>query len=346
MLSKKVISFGFIFMAVMFFLLLRNIDWQKLFNAFTQFHIIWILPALGIYLIGYIIRGFRWVVLLSPVKKCNFNSLFPILIIGFMANNLLPARAGEFVRAYLNGTKEKISRSASLATIVLERIFDGLTMLILLWASLTFGNLPIQEDKLDARIQMAIHACPYVFGIAFFILFILLLMRAKAIIVISFFTSLLPVRIRKPLDKIAQTFIDGLKILQNAKESILVLIASLAAWTCEFTSYYFLAIGMGIAPSPLTFWSAALLMAVVNIAILVPNAPGGFGLFEFVGVILLAPFGISKELALSFLLLVHIPIVWLPINLMGLYYMGREHLSLQKLGKSRQEELNPKRKKV
>jgi uncharacterized protein (TIRG00374 family) len=262
-----------------------------------------------------------------------------------MANNLLPARAGEFVRAYLNGTKENISRSASLATIVLERIFDGLTMLILLWAALTFGNLPIREETLDPRIQKAIHACPYVFGIAFLGLFVLLLLKERAVTVVGFFTRPLPKKIKGPLDKVAQTFFDGLKILQNARESILVLAFSLAAWTCEFTSYYFLAVGMGIAPSPLTLWSAALLMAVVNIAILVPNAPGGFGLFEFVGVMLLVPFGISKESALGYLLLIHIPVVWMPINLMGFYYMGREHLSLKKLEKSREEEQAPERTK-
>src|SRR5579863_9989320 len=121
MLNKKLVWFGFAFMAAMFFLLLRNIDWKDLWSAFAQFRAIWIIPSLAVYLLGYIIRGFRWEVLLSPIKKCNFQSLFPTLVIGFMANNLLPARAGEFVRAYLNGTKEKISRSASLATILLER---------------------------------------------------------------------------------------------------------------------------------------------------------------------------------------------------------------------------------
>ncbi len=335
MLNKKLMWFGLGVMAVMFFLLLRNIDWRDLWLAFAQFHIVWILPALLVYLLGYIIRGYRWKILLSPVKKCSFQSLFPTLMIGFMANNLLPARAGEFVRAYLNGTKENISRSASLATIVLERIFDGLTMMIILWAALSFGNLPIREESMPSGIQHAIQACPYVFGAAFLFIFLLLLFKKVAVRIINFFTDHAPSKLRTPLNKIAHTFFDGLKILQNAKESFLVLATSIAAWTCEFSSYYLLGIGMGIAPSPISFLSAALLMAIVNLAILIPNAPGGFGLFEFVGVALLVPFGIAKELALGYMLVVHF-VVWIPINLFGLYFMSREHLSLGKLEKSRE----------
>ena len=112
---------------------------------------------------------------------------------------------------------------------------------------------------------------------------------------ISLFTRLLPSKIQVPLDGIIHTFFDGLKILQNAKESLLVLLASLAAWTCEFTSYYLIALGMGASLSSLTFSMAALLMAIANIAILIPNAPGGFGLFEFVGVVLWRPWESPKK---------------------------------------------------
>lgn len=343
-MNKKLIWFGFGVMALMFFLVLKDIDWGDLWTAFAQFHILWLIPALVIYMFGYIIRGFRWVVLLSPVKKCSFRSLFPTLVIGFMANNLLPARAGEFVRAYLNGTKEKVSRSASLATIVLERIFDGLTMMIMLGLALSYGQLPIRLENLPSDIQKAIHACPYVFGAAVLFIFGLLLFKDSAVKIINFFTGHAPPKLRKPLNKIAHTFFDGLKILKNAKETFLVLATSVLAWTCEFTSYYLLGLGMGISPSPLSFGSSALLMAVVNIAILVPNAPGGFGLFEFVGKNVLIPFGISKEMALGYILIVHL-VVWIPINLLGFYFMKRDHLSLGKLEKTREKDASHKRRR-
>src|SRR5277367_3319036 len=139
MLKQKSTWIGLFFIAFTFYFLFRNIDFQKLLDALARFKLIWILPGLAAYLLGYVIRGYRWVILLSPIKKCKFSSLFPTLIIGFMMNNLLPARLGEFYRAHLNGKKERVSRSASLATVILERLFDGLALIVALWASLSFA---------------------------------------------------------------------------------------------------------------------------------------------------------------------------------------------------------------
>jgi uncharacterized protein (TIRG00374 family) len=251
-------------------------------------------------------------------------------MVGFMANNVLPARAGEFIRAHLNGKKEGISRSASFATIVLERLFDGLTMILLLWAALLFGNLPIKEETMPAAIQHAVNLAPYVFGTIFLVLFILVLFKETSVKLINLVVRQAPKRFHEPLTKIAHTFIDGLHILKNARESFLVLLGSLAAWTCEFAAYYFLAVAMGIAPTPVTLWSSALLMAVVNMGILIPNAPGGIGLFEFIGVALLLPFGVAKETAVGYMFLLHF-LVLIPITLLGFYYSTREHLNLGNL---------------
>lgn len=332
MFKQKRTWLGLGFILFTFYFLFRNIDKDKFLDALAHFQVIWLVPAIGIYMFGYVIRGFRWVVLLSPIKKCKFTSLFPTLIVGFMANNVLPARAGEFIRAHLNGTKEGISRSASFATIILERLFDGLTMIILLWASLSLGHLPIQESTMPSSIQHAIDWSPWVFGSAFLILFCLLLFKDLAIRIIGFFISLAPSKFHDPLEKLAHTFIDGLMILKSAREFFQVLLFSLAAWACEFTSYYFFGIGMGIAPTPLTLWSAALLMAIVNLGILIPNAPGGIGLFEFIGVALLLPFGIAKETAVGYMFLVHF-LVLIPITLLGFYFYRHEHIQLNAIQK-------------
>src|SRR5580692_6322418 len=119
MFKQKSTWIGLAFIVVTFYFLFRNLDFKLLLQALMQFQLVWIIPALAIYLLGYVIRGYRWMILLSPIKRCRFSSLFPTLIIGFMMNNILPARLGEFYRAHLNGKKQGISRSASLATIIL-----------------------------------------------------------------------------------------------------------------------------------------------------------------------------------------------------------------------------------
>jgi uncharacterized protein (TIRG00374 family) len=342
MFKKPSTWIGIFFIFLSFFLLFHNIDKDKLLTAVIQFHYIWLLPALTIYMFGYIIRGYRWVVLLSPIKKCSFQSLFPTLMVGFMANNIFPARAGELVRAHLNGKKEGISSSASFATIVLERLFDGLTMILVLWAALLFGSLPINKDTMPSGIQHAINFSPYVFGAAFLVLFLLVIFKKLAIDLVNILISIAPKKLGEPLGKTAHTFIDGLQILQNAKESSIILITSLCAWTCEFTAYYCLAIGMDIAPSPLTLWSAALVMAIVNLGILIPSTPGGIGVFELIGVFIVTPFGIDKATAIAYMILVHL-MVWIPITLLGAYFYTQEHLNINKMT-SVSKTTTPKRK--
>ncbi|HET9869868.1 MAG TPA: lysylphosphatidylglycerol synthase transmembrane domain-containing protein [bacterium] len=332
MLKQKRTWLGIFFIVFTFYFLFRNLNFARLLDNLGHFHIFWILPALAVYLLGYVLRGYRWVILMSPIKRCSFSSLFPTLIIGFMMNNLLPARLGEIYRAYHNGTKEGVSRSASLATILLERLFDGLTMIVALWAALSFARLPIKVQSMPAGIQHAIQWSPWVFGAAFVFCFALLIFKKTAVATMNYFISHAPAQYHEVLTKIGHTFIDGLQVLQNAKESIGVMVLSLLAWGCEFTSYYFIAIGFSLAPSPLNLWSAALLMAVANLGILIPNAPGGIGLFEFIGVALLLPYGIPKETAVGYMFLLHF-LLLIPITLMGLYFFSREGLRFKDIGK-------------
>ncbi len=339
MVKKILTGVGIVLLVLSFYYLFHNTDKDQLWIAVSKFQFIWLIPAFLIYMLGYIIRGFRWVVLLSPIKKCSFKSLFPTLMMGFMANNIFPARAGELIRAHLNGKKEGISSSSSFATIILERLFDGLTMILLLWAALFLGNLPISQDNLPA-----IKVVSIIFGAVFLALFLLVLFKKTAIELINKGLSIAPKKLREPLAKIAHTFIEGLKTLQNGKESFLVLIMSLTAWTCEFTSYYLLAIGMGIGPSPLTLWAAALIMTLVNLAILLPSTPGGIGIFESVGVAIAAHFGIDKATAVAYMILVHL-LVFIPVTLLGAYFYSKEHLNFNRLTTSAKV-TKPKTKKI
>jgi uncharacterized protein (TIRG00374 family) len=174
-------------------------------------------------------------------------------------------------------------------------------------------------------------------------LFLLVLFKKTAIELINKGLSIAPKKLREPLAKIAHTFIEGLKTLQNGKESFLVLMMSLGTWTCEFTSYYFLAIGMGIGPSPITLWAAALIMTLVNLAILLPSTPGGIGIFESVGVAIAAYFGIDKPTGVAFMILVHL-LVFIPVTLLGAYFYSQEHLNFNKLAIS--AKTAPKTKKA
>ena len=108
---------------------LRGQDFGEMREAFRQFNYWYILPAIVLYFIGVWFRAVRWRILLTPVVETTTKQVLPIVIIGFMANNLLPFRAGELARAFALSQKTGARKTATLATIAVEPLFDGITML-------------------------------------------------------------------------------------------------------------------------------------------------------------------------------------------------------------------------
>jgi uncharacterized protein (TIRG00374 family) len=124
-------------------LIIDKIDYNKTIGALHAANYAFIPIAVILSIVTNIVRTYRWKHIINPVKNISIPSLFSGVSIGYMANNLLPARLGEFVRAYIMGKKEGISKSATLATIVLERIFDGLALLFFLGIIAVLFSLPL-----------------------------------------------------------------------------------------------------------------------------------------------------------------------------------------------------------
>jgi uncharacterized protein (TIRG00374 family) len=133
---KKKLILGSLISCFFLVLALKDIQWGVLWDVLKQTRYIYLVPAIGFTMAGHYSRAYRWKFLLLPVKNIRTWNLFTATAIGFMANNLLPARLGELVRAYVLGKQEQISRTASFATIVYERILDVFALLILLWVTL------------------------------------------------------------------------------------------------------------------------------------------------------------------------------------------------------------------
>ena len=153
-LDKKKILFiaGILVSIVCSWLFVRKIEWSSLSVAFSEAKYIYIFPTVIIMFISFYIRAIRWEVLLSPIKKVSVLNLFSASMIGFMANNVLPARLGEVIRPVMIARKVKIKVSTSFATIVMERIFDILGIIVM--ASLLFCFLP-SEPSQNRHVGMA-----------------------------------------------------------------------------------------------------------------------------------------------------------------------------------------------
>jgi len=146
-IDKKKILFaaGILISIICSWLFVRKIEWSSLSAAFRDAKYIYILPTIILLFISFYIRTIRWSVLISPIKKVSVLNLFSVTMIGFMANNVLPARLGEVIRPVMIARKEKIKVSASIATVVMERIFDVLGIIVI--SSLLFYFLPTEPSQ-------------------------------------------------------------------------------------------------------------------------------------------------------------------------------------------------------
>lgn len=156
-LDKKKILFiaGILISIICSWLFARKIEWSQLSVALKDAKYVYIIPTIILIFVSHYLRAVRWSALIAPIKRVSVLNLFSATMIGFMANCVLPARIGEIIRPVMVAKKEKIKVTASFATVVMERIFDVLSIIVL--ASLLFFFLPA-ETLQDKSVSMVNHA--------------------------------------------------------------------------------------------------------------------------------------------------------------------------------------------
>jgi uncharacterized protein (TIRG00374 family) len=311
------ISLGFLYFAF------RGQDFGKIRDSLKAVNYWYLIPAIALYFLGVYVRAFRWSVLLRPVKQMRTRDVFPVTVVGFMANNILPLRTGEVVRAYVMDRRHSISKTASLATIAVERLFDGLTMLAFMLVAAVFVSFTNELRHL-AIVAFVVFACILI-G-----LFVLTFGGSFRDRLMQIALGPLPTPLADRVEAMAESFLTGLGVLRRKGDLGLVAGASALAWLLEASMYLTVARGfgdplaekMGIAASLLT-------TGVANLATLIPSSPGYVGPFE-AGVVLVVngALGIDKSLALSYAVVVHAAL-YFPITIWGMIEWSRMHISLR-----------------
>ncbi|MGA7669462.1 MAG: lysylphosphatidylglycerol synthase transmembrane domain-containing protein, partial [Nitrolancea sp.] len=272
------------------YLAFRGQDLGAIGAALKRANYWYVVPAIAVYFAGIWVRSLRWSFLLRPVERFSGRGLFRVLVIGITANNVLPLRSGELVRSYVLSTKSRVKNASALATIAVERIFDGLTMLgFVLVASLSIG--------LTSQVREVTIVGGVLFGTILVGLIVVSAGPARNWLIDSA-ARVLPERVGNPVSRAAHAFLDGLGILRSREDLILVCLTSVAAWVLEASVYALISVAFGLGLSP-----AAILLvtAVANLATLVPSSPGYVGAFEAGVVLALAgAVGVQHDLALSY----------------------------------------------
>jgi glycosyltransferase 2 family protein len=314
---------GLIISIVFLYLALRGLHIDQVWDSLKTANYWWLIPGVAVYFMGVWVRAWRWHYLLRPLKSISTRKMFPIVTIGYMGNNIYPARAGEVLRAVVLKNHEGVPISASLATIFIERVFDGVVML-----GFVFLNLPeLARLNSDSGFIGNIRNLS-IWGAVAFIGALVVFLLAAAFPAVSekfiekVFVRFLPERFREKVLGVTRRFLSGLESLRSPREAFMVFLTSVVIWLFETGKYWFV---MHAFPFQVSFFALMLMNGIVNLATTLPSAPGYVGTFDAPGIALLTAYGVPGEIAAGYTLLLHVAL-WLPITALGAFYFAREGL--------------------
>lgn len=288
----------------------------------------WLLPGVAVYFVGVWVRTWRWHYLLRPLKSIPLKKLFPVVCIGYAGNNIYPARAGEVLRAYILKQQAGVSVSANMATVVVERIFDGLVMLAFVMFALPFANFGDDYNNFVLFFSLLF--------LGALIAFLVMAARPEWTqqLVAIFLRLLVPVRFHDQANDIVARFLEGLSSLRSGRDVLMIFITSLFIWLLETMKYWFV---MHAFPFDVSFPILMLMNGVVNLATTLPAAPGHIGTFDGPGIEVLRAFGVPQAIATGYTLVLHVAL-WLPITVVGLFYLWQSQLDVARVRQEMQKE--------
>jgi glycosyltransferase 2 family protein len=297
----------------------HDVQWEKVSAAFSHMDVIGLLPALAMLALFLLFRAYRWQAFVTPVQAVGLRPFWSATMIGFMANDLLPLRAGEFVRAYALVHLASLRMSTAVATTVLERVWDAVAVAIILVATLSGIPLPNWVQRAN-YVLLGLCATVLVGGW-------LLVRQGDA----SFS------RFSPRVAALARNFASGFSVLQSVPQLLWVLFLSLAIWLALGGFYWVLLRACGFS-LPLQATFVVLIFTVFASAI--PAAPGYLGTYQVAMELALQLYAIPKDAALGFSLIAH-AVQYFPVVIVGLIELFRARLPLwpSQLRKEEQERL-------
>ncbi len=316
---------GVLISVVFLWLALRGLHLSDVWVSLRSADYVWLIPSIAVYFVAVWARTWRWDYLLRPIKRIPLGRLFPVVVIGYMGNNVYPFRAGEVLRAVVLRQREGVAVSSSLATVVVERVFDGLVMLLFVFVALPFAPLPSDSIRLVVilgsvlflgalLVFLAVAAVPARF------------MRLAEWLVGRF----VPHRLRTSLLSFAERFVEGLLSLRDPRNLAMIFLTSVVIWLLETVKYWFV---MHAFDFTVSFFALMLMNGIVNLATTLPSAPGYIGTFDGPGIAVLTLYGVDPAVATAYTLTLHAAL-WLPITLLGIYYMVRTQLHWTDIGRA------------
>jgi len=342
--KKKRVWLGLGLSAFFLYLAFRKTDWNQTWTVIQNVGFFWVLVSMPLLALAFWFRALRWRYLLLPVGRPGLHSLFGAIMIGFMSLNLLPLRLGEFIRAYVLGRREGLSKSGVFATVVIERIYDGFMVLLLLVLALIFLTMPLSPEVMAwVKAFTYLGAIIYLGAVVF-----LVAAKQKTGLIIRIIHRLLQ-RFpgwQKRAAGLISSFASGLTALGDWRLFLVVTAYSLLVWLASAAFYWVVMLGFQSAGEANLGWQVGpfggvFVLVAIALGIMIPSGPGFVGTFELACIMALVGLGVDKSTAESYAIVVHAS-QFIPISLVGIVYLYVQNFSFREIkagGETAQEEM-------
>jgi len=301
-------SLGIIISIILIIILLLQINLKETIIEFTKINIFWLIFLIPTVIFSLYLRSIRWQKIINN-QQIHTKSLFKGMILGFSANYLLPFKLGEVYRSYYVGRKENMSKTFVFSTIILERIFDGIAISLLLMIGIYFY-----------------HPYKWLFkvlilgGGLFLIPLIILFIFYK----IPYFHNIIDTYLPNFIKKYYVNFRECLHILNNPVHVLNIFAFSILIWIIEAINILLVLKSMGILLFPAAYF---LILGLVAFSTLIPSGPASIGPFQYGYIIALAIFNINMEKAVAASFINQICALFITV-VPGIFIFYREHLKL------------------
>ena len=326
------LALGLVVSAACLWLAMHDVRPAEVLQALRRANYVGFAAVVVLTLTGFWLRAIRWRWLFSGERPIPHGPLFRATMIGFMANNLLPLRLGEFIRAWALGRREGLSKTTVFATVVVERVVDLIALIVVL--GLGMWVHPLAEGSDAAHLVRRGATVLIAAGVSLTVGVIVLERRPDlAHGLIRWFTRWLPEGARERVAAMLDNFVEGLALFRNLPR---------LTWVFLLSFVMFGVVALGLTVSLWSFgietpWYAGMVMLVITaIGIMVPAAPGYIGTMNIACKVGLRLFGVGPELSVPFSWFYWAG-QWLPVTLVGLYCLRLEGLSLASIGRAQDE---------
>lgn len=313
------IAGGFVISGIALYIAFRGVDWREAGGAIRDANVWLLAAALPVLLLLFVVRAYRWRLLLYPTSDVSVFSCFAALNIGYAAGNLLPLQMGELARAYVLGEAAGIPKARVLSTIAVERLLDVIILLTLAVSLVPFVALPAPASASLALVIAVVAAA--VTGIT-----IAVLDRPRVERWIERMAGAMPERAGAQIRRFSGSLLDGLSAIGDARMLFAIIAWSLISWTVSAAVVWLLLQAFSL-DVPLS--AAPFLLVVTTLAFFIPSSPGSVGVYDAVAVrSLVGVFGVAQGAATSYAIVAH-AFYLVPATLLGAFFFWRHQATLR-----------------